>query len=65
MALGIKHSPVSLFYLNDYPHSVPRFRIESTPGGQLTRWKARTTMQKMEETKRYLERCWGVTVQNG
>ena len=55
---GLKRSPVRKYYLNDYVRTVPRFRIESVRGGERTVWTERTSLRKMEQTKRYLDSVW-------
>lgn len=55
-----KSTKRSLYYLNDYCNAKPSLRIESTRGGERCLWRARTTIKKMEETKRYLDKCWGL-----
>jgi hypothetical protein len=47
------------FFLNSYPTSVPRLRIEEKRGGDVCYWHARTTINNMEETKRYLNKAFG------
>lgn len=58
MQLTFERALRRLYYLNDYPTHVPSIRIESTAGGERCLWRERTTLRKMEETKRYLEACW-------
>lgn len=54
-ALG--HSKMSIYYINDHVHTIPRFRIDSTRGSRVA-WTARTTLRKMTETRNYLEKTY-------
>jgi hypothetical protein len=56
----LKRANRRLYYLNDYGLGVPRLRIESTRGGERCLWRAITVIAKMEETRRYLEKCWHI-----
>jgi len=56
-----KRAKRRLYYLNDYGHAVPRLRIETRRGGERCLWRERTVLWKMEQTKLYLEKCWGVS----
>jgi hypothetical protein len=62
MQLLIKGSPKHLYYLNDYPTLNPSLRIERSEGGERCLWKERTSLKKMEETKKYLASCWHRTI---
>lgn len=53
-----KASKPQVWYLNDHVGGNPRFRIESTRGGQRTIWRERTSFKRMSDTKRYLESVW-------
>lgn len=59
--LGIKRNRIQKLWLNTYRSASgePFLKIENAPGGYMTRWRDRTTMKKMEETKRYLETICG------
>lgn len=48
-----------LFYLNEYFGEIPRFRIEEKRGGRACMWRAKTSMKRMTETKKYLESVYG------
>lgn len=50
----------ALFFLNDYFGEFPRLRIEMQRGGARCLWKAKTTRNNMEATKRYLEKEWRI-----
>lgn len=52
----------ALFYLNEYFGQVPRLRIEEKRGGARCLWRARTSMTRMKETKRFLEQTWKLDI---
>ena len=56
--ISSKASKMQVWYLNDHVGGNPRFRIDSVRGGQRTIWRSRTSLKKMKETARYLERTW-------
>jgi hypothetical protein len=55
-----KASKCHLYFLNEYVTPKRLLRIELERGGERCLWKAKTVLSKMEETKRFLERCWHI-----
>ena len=48
------------YYLNDYLVGPDRLRIEFKLGGDRCLWHEKASLKAMEQTKRYLEKCWKI-----
>ena len=49
-----------LYFLNEYATPQRSLRVELERGGERCLWKAKTSMKKMLETKKYMESQLGI-----